>query len=342
MAARWGAAIRVQRRWRTVLAARMMRTYEELRRTSCCVVCSVECVDCVRCPNGHAWCVSCNSQMTSPNLRCPLCRDARIDASSAARAAGGCAGGGIRPLLRASRMRLACPDCKRNFLSSAYEAHRAWCPLHAFACPVGDCTEQVLARDFVDHARRHGVDAVGLSAFTVVLGRGDTLFFSVRDTLVVLTTEHGFADNFASRTLPIVLRAYYPTPTHACLHCTMHHHTLRAFYRRDDGPAQAETLHLGPIPAVVASHEHTTAVDRVPVVVPFCCLDDPHARPAALVYAPGTDRAAILESLDRNGVRPAPMNTDAFASPPTLRRYVALVTMQFSLTRDTKASIFSR
>ena len=299
------------------MCRRMASTMRQIRDMSGCVVCGDECTQVVRCSNNHACCMNCHTKM-SHDTRCPMCREPR------------CPGGNeILSLMTTSGIHFECKNCGKQSTRKDHEHHRAWCPRHEFDCPIGSCGQNVTLSEMANHAMTHGAQRVDLKPFAVAFTKGDVLFFVVGNALVVISSNSYVrrlnALDFTSN-IPLCMKAYYASPEHQVLSCTILHHSLSSFSKG----APNERLSVGPIPAVLASHEHTVFTSRVPVIVPFCCQGTTtidQALSSSLVYTEIEKRDEIEKSLRRFGVRDIPV----VANPTNIHRFVGLVELQFSI-----------
>jgi hypothetical protein len=256
------AAVAVQRAWRACASRRSGRAARALRDAACCVVCGDECALVVRCHAGHACCTGCVA-CVGADLRCPVCRQPRplVPDASFARALDACG------------VRLRCGGCGAHTPARRTEAHRAWCPAHAFVCPCDGCTRALATRDGLaahvrSHARVHAplraadgaVHAVvALDARTphpsrvvlVVCSSSSSLPLwspSAASVVVVLTS----APEGRPTLLRVTAHAYYPSAECRPLRATLRTMTVTG---ADDAEGWTEEHRLGVVPPVLASRE---------------------------------------------------------------------------------------
>ena len=137
------ATAAIQRAWRARCSRAHARLAATLRQLAVCAVCHDECVQVIRCRNGHACCEGC--ELSSADTRCPMCRVPRAYARDVT----------LERVLRAADPALRCTACGAAVRPRECERHRAWCPAHRFVCPAPGCTATVGARDMAAHVARH-------------------------------------------------------------------------------------------------------------------------------------------------------------------------------------------
>lgn len=274
------AARVLQRAWRARSSHLLAVTRRALRELAECCVCRDECVQTVRCPNGHARCLGCFESSVN-NFRCPVCRCA-CTSSAPDRT--------FELVVCVARLPYECGTCGQHIPASACEAHRAWCPAHQFRCVAGSCPELCVAEDMAAHvARAHGVPTLsvqrgGVYHAVVALHRGsaspDTpALVCVGSTVVVFNLYAHLMPRpggplFGHRrsiAASLYVRACYSSPLAPALHLTVRQLRLADCLTPN---SWTDEHRCGMITPLLASHVGTEPV-HVPVLTAACACVAP-------------------------------------------------------------------
>jgi len=264
------AACTVQRYWRRYICNRHAATSNYLVALSTCAVCQDECVDLVRCANGHGCCIGCEINLS--DTRCPLCRDIRLPQRDTL----------FPSLLRVADVRFRCGTCRKVLTVAECEPHRAWCDAHRFQCPFPACTACVCAAEMVSHMQqKHNVTTLRMLAdgtYHLIVGMlpgSEATVYCVDDvTVVVETSAVGRRQTLYESQLPeldLHIRAYYASPNTACLKATV----------RQLLPSQLDTYgewleehRCGVVPPVLACRESKNAQETSVRLTPRSLLSE--------------------------------------------------------------------
>jgi hypothetical protein len=318
------AASIVQRAWRAHAARRFARVARQMRELSTCVICQDECVQLVRCDHGHGCCVGC--ALSSDDVRCPMCREARRVTTDAT----------VVATLRALATRMRCAACGAHSTVDECETHRAWCPAHCFRCPVPSCTQCVAAALMGEHVKHH-TDVVRLTrgagervrtyhlviATTTVPPMNEIVVLHLDNDIVVVV------EICTRRTLSIeqeclivlALRAYYPSARAPALGATVRQ-ILPS--RCGDAEAWAEEYRLGTVVPMLASREGVPAPRVSAKLSPRSLVPEDVAPMCAPNAAPGA-AGGLHARVRRAGLRDVPAKAPLLAPLPTGMQPGALV-----------------
>lgn len=259
------AVVLIQKAWRHAESSRMTRMKQRVRDMCECVVCRDECVQVIRCSNGHTSCVGC--AMASQDSRCPMCREPRSNTVDTL----------LVDVLRWSNTRLRCNTCGTMHTYDRCEQHRAWCPEHRFVCPWGTCNQSFRSRDLVQHMSHHS-DVGHLKAspedyhcVVVFFRTGDTVILCTTSAVVVLhvgpnrrfSTVCG--SSVVNECFQLSLRAYYLGPDAAPLVATVRQLGVHDSERPE---CWLEEHRMGVVPPMLASREGVVLATHTPVLVP--------------------------------------------------------------------------
>lgn len=273
---RKAAATLIQQSWRSVASERFSHVASLLRDMTKCIVCQDECVQIVRCSNGHGVCVGC--VLSTLDSRCPACRETRPFAVDTATAS----------ILGACKSKLRCGTCNMMTSVDGCEHHRAWCPGHKFVCPWSNCSHTVRARDMATHVTMHP-NVFELSP----LGDGDyhllTLFSRVgehaictldREVTVAISTtathrrmSSGLLPE-GPQSLQVQIRAYYPNPNAPAVTAVVRQIQLIDCEFDTYSESWVEEHRLGVVPPVIASRESVMVGSQGPVMTSRTWLKD--------------------------------------------------------------------
>ncbi len=292
------AAIVVQRQWRRHMVRMMMHIRAWSREMTRCAVCHDECVTLFRCDNGHGCCVGCDASIA--DQRCPLCREPRHANADDT----------LRTLLFATRARHLCTACNILVDTRDCERHRAWCPSHAFACPVGSCQHACAASQLARHVRQHELVArdIAPGEFVLVANRysEDAILIVDADVIVVSTAArtHNTLNDIVSGGIRLGIRCYYGDPTAGAWACTVRQIQVSTSQLASH---HLEEYRLGVVPPMIASRENVIVAPYTPHIIPQCIDTSPGGLRTPLVLAEtGRD---LVRRLTTHGIRDVPWVT---------------------------------
>lgn len=316
------SAIVVQRAWRRHMVQMMMHIRAWSRRMSRCVVCDDECATLFRCTNGHGCCVGCDASIT--DQRCPVCREPRhsnVDQT-------------LTTLLVATRARHLCSACKLYVDTHKCEHHRAWCPSHAFTCPVTSCQQLIRASELAQHVCHHNnvtrVDP--FDEFVIVANRysEDTILVVDNDVIVVSTTtrNNNSLNDIISGGILFGIRCYYRDSSVGVWSCRVRQVQTST---SNDNDRYIEEYHVGVVPAMIASRERIVVAPYTPHIMPRCVDTSSSGLRSTLVLTE-TGRE-LTQRLANHGIRDVPWVTKpvkevTLGGPPTCVMRVRLTRLK--------------
>ena len=296
-----------------------------LRGMSECAICGDECVDMVRCGNGHGCCTGCDAYKAG--RACPLCREPQVQIVDVV----------LPMVMRKCAMRLGCEQCDTCVPSDERERHRAWCPAHTFACPVPGCMRAARASAMATHLRlQHGSDSVHTvgrdGRITLIVSR------AVEDVVLLVADTTGGRDaatavllSFVRRGADVLLgqmsmntRAYYKNRQAAAWQLS-----VRQVRVQDcNAGAWTEEYRVGVISPAIASRENVMIPTYSPIISPRCCLlDDARwSRACTAIDSRSCGNAELLRSM---GLRDLPLVTKPYADSAPPGTPVAILQFHF-------------
>lgn len=330
------AARLVQRRWFRRQSKRHTAALTFLRQMSECAICGDECVDMVRCANGHGCCTGCDA--SKDGRTCPLCREPQIQVID-----------GLVPMvMRNCALRLRCVQCGVCVPSEERERHRAWCPAYTFACPIAGCTHACRASTMARHVHMHrgehvhtverdGRITLVVSRFVedVVLLLSDGERGNHKETAVVLSFGRrsvGAADMLLGQ-MTLCMRAYYTDCDAPAWHASVRQMRVQDCL----AGTWMEEHRVGIVPPAIAARETLVLSNYAPIISPRCILCHESGGGSVRVCNVVSNGRDVAKSLRQIGVRDVPLVTKPYMQPDLAGIPVAI--LQFHFVRDTSVAI---
>jgi len=325
----------IQRMWRTYMSIRMARLSAHMRSMCECTVCHDECVQMVRCQNGHGVCTGCETCITE--TRCPMCREQRPSVPD----------GAMPQMLKISKMRMRCSTCCKSVWSNECERHRAWCPEHRFMCPWNHCHQTMTSSMMIEHMSHHNAcvlvrnttDEKYHVVVTMTQGMNESFIVIIESTTIIITMGRRGAfqtagEFFMGGQCCLNIRGYYGSSSSKPIRVIVRQLSV---LNCENSNMWLEEHRCGIIPPMIASRETVISSSNAPSIVPRSILHSdtisPNNETLISTNSPHPGLAAIIKA---RGIRDVPIATRPF----TLREvgtYVAVLHLIFS--EDDEGSI---